>query len=99
MSQAASSVTRDPRIAVDALQRDTRALPVRRLAGAEVFGDDVPDRLAALLVDRGPARDLVGLAGFQRLAVVELEFGDAPADGFRRRAGIGEAADADHVAA
>src|SRR5689334_19385325 len=72
MTRRASYPARDSRIVVDAFQRHPRTLPVRRLAGAKMFCNDIPHRRAALLVDRGPARDLVGLASFDRTAILEL---------------------------
>ena len=80
------SSPRNPRIAVHAAERDVAAIGQGGLARAQVTGDHVPDRLALLRVDRGPARDLVALAGFERLAAVELQLGNAVADAFGRRA-------------
>ncbi len=64
-----------------------------------MFCEDIPHRLALLLVDRGPSCHLVTLAGLERAAVLKLQVGNPAPDAFRGRAGIGKSADADHVAA
>src|SRR3954468_3039637 len=90
---------RNAGIAVNAPERHAGCRPAGRLARPEMPGNDVPDWRAALLVDRSPAGHLVALSGFQVAAIVELQVGDSLADGFRRRASIGQAAKANHVAA
>src|ERR1700681_143475 len=92
-------MSRDARIVVDALQRDTWRAPVGWFARFEMVGDHVPDRRALLFVDRGPSRHLVALAGLQRAAAVELQFGNSFAHALRRRAGLEQPADANYVAA
>src|SRR5205085_597223 len=99
MLETSSSLSRDARIVVNALQRDAGGLPVWRLARLQMPCHHIPHRRAGLLIDRGPAGDLVALAGLKRTAVGELQFGDPAADIFCRRASIGQAADADHIAA
>ncbi len=89
----------DSRIAVDALQGDVTLTRARKLAGSQIAREHLPHRLARLRIDRGPARHLVTPVRLERSAVVELQFGDALADAFRRTAGVGQAADAHHVAA
>src|SRR5579885_2966595 len=74
----ASTLARNARIVRYALERDPVEFPgFRGLFGAQVMGENLRDRLAGLRIDRGPARDLVGLVGFDRLAVVERHVGDA----------------------
>src|SRR5258707_10380926 len=99
MCEGFSSQSRHARIVVDALDGDGGRLPALRLARSQMLGDHVPYRYAILLVDRSPAGDLVALGGVELAAVIELQVGDSLADAFRWRAGVGKAADADHVAA
>src|SRR6266436_10190203 len=99
MPVTSSSLSPDARIVVNTLQRDAGGLPVWRLARPQVARHHIPHGWALLLVDRRPARDLVALAGLKRTAAGQLQLGDPVADIFRRRASIGQAADADHVAA
>src|ERR1700730_14689740 len=99
MLETVSSLSRDAWIVVNAFQGDAGALLHQPLAGTQMFGENVPHRHSLLFVHRSPSRHLVALAGLKRAAVVELEVGDPASDAFRGRAGITEAADADHVAA
>src|SRR6478672_10046177 len=62
-------------------------------------GEDVPYRLALLLVGRSPSRHLVGLARLERAAVVESQLRDPPAGRFTGSAGVDKTSDTDHVAA
>src|SRR6516162_5801121 len=97
MSSFASS--RDAWIVVDALQCHAAVALSREPAGAQMFCQHVPHRASLLRVDRGPARNLVGLAGGHHPAAVELQIGNPLSEGFSRRASIGETADAGHIAA
>src|SRR5579885_1416462 len=68
----------DARTAGETLDRDRVQLLRPRLPEpAQIPGEHLGDRPALLLVDRGPAGDLVALAGLERLAAVERHVGDA----------------------
>src|SRR3954466_348480 len=71
----------------------------RRFRGGEVLGKHLPYRGSLLLVHRSPSGHLVMLAGFQRPAAIELQFGNPASDGFSGRTGAAKTADANHVAA
>src|SRR5260370_38262386 len=86
-------------MAVDTPQGDAGAALGRRFARDEMLGEDIPHRLALLLVDRSPSRHLVALAGLKRSAAVELQVGNPPADRFSGRAGEDKTTDAKHVSA
>src|SRR5882762_4283919 len=74
-------------------------MPIRRLQGAQMFCQYIPYRRSALFVDRGPSGYPVALAGLERTPVIELQFGNPSSGGFRGRAGVRDAADANHIAA
>src|SRR6202158_6543233 len=99
MSKNRSSRSRDAWIIVNAPQGDAAVMPSERFAGPQMLGKDIPHRHSPLFVDRRPSRHLVILAGIERMAAVELQLGDPPANRFSRRAGVDKTADADHVAA
>src|SRR5581483_11767088 len=87
-------------IAGHALEHDAAGHPwFCNLLAPQVTGDDLPHRLALLRIDRGPAGDLIPLAGLERPAIVEREIGNAPAHRLVRRARVAQTADANHVAA
>src|SRR6266851_538450 len=74
-------------------------MPIRRLQRAQMFYQYIPYRRSALFVDRGPSGYPVALAGLERTAVIELQFGNPSSGRFRRRTGVGHAPDANHIAA
>jgi hypothetical protein len=68
-----SSLFRDTWVAIDALQGHAAGTCPRESSGAKMVCDHVPDRGSLLLVDGGPARDLVVLFGFEPMSVIESE--------------------------
>ncbi len=99
--RALLSLPHIPRIALDPLQLHIRLAALRRaaLAAAQITRHRLPHRLALLLIDRGPARHLVGFRRLDRRAAGKLEVGNALTHRLRRCAGIGHAAHPHHVAA
>src|SRR6188474_2323729 len=99
-SSATSAPLGNARIALDTDQ--LRQVELRWLDGllcAQVLRDHVPDRVALrALGDRRPARHLVRLAGVDRHAL-QAHVRDALPHRRTRRAGVREAAYANHVTA
>src|SRR5882757_10348796 len=89
----------DARIALEALKGHPTPAWHRRLSGAEMIGEDIPHRLTLWLAHGRPSGHLVVLAGRERAAAIECQFGDPPSDALCRRAGVGQPADTYHVAA
>src|SRR5215212_6497103 len=85
-----SALSRDPGIVVDAPQCDPEAMVSWSFAGSEMPRKDLPYRRTLLIVHGSPSRYLVALLGSDGSAVIQFQIGNAAADVFARRAGVGK---------